>query len=193
MRCVVRPQWDGMTVVCIASGPSLIVEDCETVRRSGVPVVVANNVFQVCPWAAALYAHDTKWWRIHHQEVGRIFKGRKFTATQVAGNYGAETTFGLPWFKQFRNSGACAVSLAISGGASRVVLLGFDAAFGESGETHYHGDHPPELSNAASIATWPKQFQILAKYAAEKGVEIVNASRRTALDCFARIDLGQAL
>lgn len=187
------PNWRGRIVVCIASGPSLTQADCELVRASGHVVVVTNTAFVLCPWADALYAHDTKWWRRYHDEVMAGFAGRRFAASAVAAQYGAEATIGLPWFKQFHNSGACAVSLAISGDAKKIVMLGYDAEFGKNGETHFHGDHPPELKNAESIGLWPRQFAILAKYAKTKGAEIANASRNTALTCFERGKLEDVL
>lgn len=184
MGCALRPEWDGKTVICVASGPSLTVEDCELIRKTGYPVVVTNNVFQVCPWADALYAHDSKWWKLYATEVLEIFKGRKFGANQLALPYGAETTFGAEWFKPFYNSGACAVSLAISGRANTVIMLGYDVALGDAGETHFHGDHRKELSNAESMGKWRRQFDLLAKYARTKGVSVINASRKTSLSWF---------
>lgn len=188
-----RPEWDGLTVVCIASGPSLTPEDCELVRRSGHPVVVTNTTFRWCPWADALFGFDLQWWRRYHDEVRTTFAGRLFSASLVAANYGAEVPVGQPWFTAFKNSGACAASLAIGGGASRLVLLGYDAARGARGETHCHGDHPRGLNNVESIADWPRQFRLLAKHAERHGVDVLNASRRTALTCFPAAELGAAL
>lgn len=178
-----RPEWDGRTVVCIASGPSLTQADCETVRAAGHPVIVTNTTFKMCPWADVLYAYDTKWWTQYHEEV-KGFKGRLITSSQVAVRYGVETTFGAPWFRCFPNSGASAISLALAGGASKVVLLAFDAGTGPGGERHWHADHPGALSNAASIAKWPQQFEMVAKEAQKRSVPVVNASRRTLLKCF---------
>lgn len=189
---IARPQWEGRTVFCIASGPSGTQEDCELIRQSGHPVIVTNTMFRWCPWADALYAFDAKWWKVYHEEVKTAFAGRKFGGTMICGNYGAEVTAGAPWFRQFSNSGACAVSLAISGKPSRIVMTGFDAAPWD-GRTHCHGDHPAPLGNANSSANWLHQFEALAKYAAQAGIEVVNASRRTRLTCFPRVELEAAL
>lgn len=190
---VERPAWDGRTVVCIASGPSLTADDCELVRASGHPVIVTNTTFRLCPWADALYAFDTKWWVRYHEEVKAVFAGRLFTSSQVATKYGAESTLGAPWFTAFHNSGASAISMAMSGGAAKVVMLGYDAGLGPAGQKHWHGDHPKELGNAHSLRKWPKQFEIVAKVARERGVAVVNASRRTALTCFPCVPLTEAL
>jgi hypothetical protein len=187
-----RPRWEGRTVVCIASGPSLTVEDCARAEAAGHPVVVTNTTFRLCPRAAALYAFDLRWWKVYHEEVKANFSGRRFSASTVAANYGAEPTFGATWFRGFRNSGASAVSLAIGAGAARVIMLGFDAGF-QDGRKHWHGDHPDGLGNADTVGDWARQFEMVAKYAARAGVEIVNASRRTRLACFPRAELEASL
>jgi len=189
---VERPQWDGRTVVCIASGPSLTAEDCAAVRAAGHLVVVTNTTFQLCPWADALFGFDLKWWKHYHAEVAAAFAGRRFTASRVAGNYGAEVLAGALWFRGYRNSGACAVSLAMGAGAARVVMLGYDVGFFKN-RRHWHGDHPNGMENATSVVDWDRQFQILAKDAARRGVPVINASRRTRLTCFPTGDLETVL
>lgn len=190
---IARPQWEGRTVVCIASGPSGTREDCELVRAAGHPVIVTNTMFQWCPWADALYAFDAKWWRVYHEEVKTTFAGRKFGGTLVCGNYGAEVTAGVPWFRQFSNTGACATSLALSGKPARVVLLAYDGGFWEDGKKHSHGDHPAPLGNASSVVNWAQQFDALAKYAAQAGTPVLNASRRSRLTCFPKVELEDVL
>jgi hypothetical protein len=142
----------------------------------------------MCPWAAALFGFDAKWWQIYHEEVFATFAGRKLSSSHLAGKYGVEV---IP--RRYRNSGAAAVAWAMDQGAARVVLLGFDCATGPNGETHHHDAHPPELRNATSLGEWPAQFAQLAKAAAKRKIEIVNASRRTALQMFPLFALEDAL
>jgi hypothetical protein len=179
--------WEGRTVVCIASGPSLSTDDVALVEKSGLPAVVTNTTFRLCPWAAALYANDLKWWKVYHDEVATEFRGRRFSGSVVAQKYGAE------WFRGLSNSGAGAISLALAGGASRVILLGYDCGPAADGRTHWHGDHPRELSNAASMLKWAAQFAAAARHAARRGVTVINTSRRTSLNCFPRAPLENAL
>jgi hypothetical protein len=178
-----------VTVVCIASGPSLTHEDCELVRQSGYSTIVTNTTFRMCPWAHALFGFDIAWWRLYLDEVRSVFRGRLICGSRLAPKYGLEGVALGP----FRNSGACAAAIALREGARRVVLLGFDAGLGPNGETHHHGDHPAELRNVDSIGEWPHQFAALAKDARRRGAVIVNASRRTALTCFPRVSLADAL
>lgn len=185
-------RWSGRSVVCIASGPSLTVEDCDRVRQSGHPVIVTNTTFRIAPWADVLFGMDAAWWAAHYKEVDSVFKGARLTTAHNATRYGATTLYGQPWFRGFGNSGTCAVSLAVSCGASRVLMLGFDAQK-TGGRVHWHGDHPPALSNGRSMKTWPGKFAQLAAFARRRECRIVNVSRETSLTCFDRADLESAL
>lgn len=188
-------RWIGRTVVCIASGPSLIEEDAETVRASGHPTIVTNTTFRMCPWADALVAFDCRWWQVHSREVRETFTGRTLTFCPkgAAARWGVETTLHREdWIDSFGNSGTAAISLAIATGASRVVMLGYDCQK-TGGRTHWHGDHPRTLGNAISMPGWPKLFRKLAAWAEARRVPVMNASRETALTCFPRVTLEDAL
>lgn len=193
MKEAERPDWSGRTVVCLASGPSLTAEDVAVVRAIAQPVIVTNTTFRIAPWADALFAFDASWWRQHHQEVARTFRGRKLTASQNARNFGAESLYGSTWFQHSGNSGASAIALAVAARAARIVLLGFDCCTGPAGEKHWHGDHPQGMSNCSSMNKWPGQFDAVAKRARKACVPVFNCSRRTALRCFDVMKLEDAL
>lgn len=183
------PDWPGRTVVCIASGPSLTPEDCELVRASGHPTIVTNTTFRLCAWAHALFGYDAPWWRHYIDEVKRIFQGRLFSKSPRLREFGVEWAEQYPPFKSFGNSGACAISLAVAAGASRIVMLGYDGQVPVSGPSHHHGDHPSDLRNCTSSPAWPAQFGRLSHYVAKHGVDVVNASRATVLTHFKRAPL----
>lgn len=186
-----KPDWSGQTVACIASGPSLTAEDCERIRAAGLRAVVTNTTFRLCPWADILFGFDTRWWRVYGAEVAASFGGRKIAALPTALRYGAESP---TWFSVYRNSGASAVSIALAAGAARVVMLGYDASNDpDTGKRHHHEDHPAGLANADSIPMWGYQFDRLAKHAQRLGASVLNASRRTSLQCFPRVDLETVL
>lgn len=73
------------------------------------------------------------------------------------------------------------------------MLLGYD--FQATGhKSHWHGDHPPGLSNSRRrYASWLQPMNALARDLERLGVEVVNATRETALTCFRRIELQEAL
>lgn len=186
-----RPDWSGRTVVCIASGPSLTQEDCDTAKESGHPAIVTNTSYRLAPWADVLFGFDSRWWRNNPEAMQ--FKGRKISASRIAGGLGLETVFCSAWFRAHGNSGACAISLALAGHAAKVVLIGFDCSFAPDGKRHWHDDHPGGMSNCHSIEAWPKRFAGVAADARKAGVPVLNASRRTALTCFERVELAAAL
>jgi len=173
-------------VVCIASGPSLTEGDCELVRASGHPTVVTNTTFRLAPWASVLFAMDMKWWQAHGQEVVEsAFAGRKVSTAYGAHKYGAETTYGVGWWRGFGNSGACALSFAVEGRPDKVLMLGYDCQE-TGGRKHWHADHGPGLSNARSMPQWPRAFKDAAAHARGRKVRVVNVSRETSLTCFDR-------
>lgn len=192
MNPTARPDWAGRTVVCIASGPSLTVEDCEKVKASGHPAVVTNTTFRLAPWADVVFGMDLAWWKEHHREVNAVCAGRKLSTSHAARAYGAESLWQVPWFPQVLNSGQGAITLAMVSGAAKAVLLGFDCQK-TSGRAHWHDDHGKGMGNAGSLKRWPKHFERLATEARKRGCEVVNATRQTALTCFPRVPLDEAL
>jgi hypothetical protein len=90
------------------------------------------------------------------------------------------------------NSGYQAVGLALHFGARRVILLGYDMQ-NTGGRTHFHGNHE-KLGNPLPdrYPEWRRQFSATNRELPE-GVQIVNSTRQTALTCFARVPLDQAL
>lgn len=84
------------------------------------------------------------------------------------------------------NSGYQALNLAVLLGASRIILLGYDMR-----GSHWHGDHPKRLANPkeSDFAAWRARFATTLPDLARAGVEVLNCSRDTALECFARARL----
>lgn len=185
------PDWRGRTVACLASGPSLTAEDCERVRLARLPTIVTNTTYRLCPWADAVFGYDSDWWTWHLADVRKSFLGLRFTH---GGNHGRLVLSAKlhPRYRDFGNSGACAISLAIACGAARIVMLGYDCAL-TGGRTHHHAPHGHGLRNCDTLPRWPKQFAALARHAAQMGVEVLNASRLTALTCFPRVTLDGVL
>jgi hypothetical protein len=184
-------EWRGRTVVCIASGPSLTAADCELVHAAAVPTIVTNTTIRLAPWADVLMGFDKAWWLAHTAELVD-YAGRRVTCTNIRGKAGVQDLQKVIGFRGFGNSGCAAISLASLGRAARIVLLGFDVQH-TGGRTHWHGDHPAGLGNAASVKMWPRLFAKAAQYAARHGSVVVNASRETALTCFPRVALEDEL
>lgn len=175
---------DWTIAACIASGPSLNEEDCEQVRRAGIPTIVTNNTVQLCPWAQVLYAMDRAWWK-EYTELHKDFAGRKCTAV----NCEHAERIG---FQHGKNSGHGAIALAAKFGARRIILLGYDCQYTD-GKRHWFGDHKKGMANATKLPNWPAGFNRLALQLKKQGVEVINCTRETALTCFKREPLHHAL
>lgn len=61
------------------------------------------------------------------------------------------------------------------------------------GRSHWFGDHPPPLRRGSNYARWIAEFDQLASDLKSEGVEVINASRATALTCFPRAPIEVAL
>lgn len=182
----------GQTIVCLASGPSLTKADVEFVRGKA-PVVCVSDTYRLAPWANVLHSCDAKWWNWHPQTVE--FQGLKYTLNKrlnrldverlkTTGHEGLELD--PTGVRTGRNSGYQALNIAVHLGASRVVLLGYDM----HGD-HFFGSHPDKSRPPFAIASalWPTIVQPLI----DAGVEVINATRNTALVCFRKMSLEEAL
>jgi hypothetical protein len=180
----------GGEVVCIASGPSLTTEDLSLVRawrdQGGGSVFVANTTFRAALWADLLFAIDSKWWALYEVEVAEDFQGEAYSMCDTL----AANRLSMRHFYPYGNTGAGLVALAAEAGASRIVMLGYDCQH-TNGQTHWHGAHPAPLGDAGSVHKWAGSFRVMAR--AHRKTPIVNASRATALTCFPRENLEQAL
>lgn len=152
-----------------------------------------------------LYACDDSWWLNYFSEVATTFKGSEMWT--IAGRsrdqfrlswiYGVSGEAGLSTNKtQINaglNSGHQAVALAHFFGAARILLLGYDMQR-SGGKVHWHGDHPRgKMGNGGRFHEWAKQMCQLGKDLKTQGVEVINCSRKTALTCYPRANIQEAL
>ena len=101
----------------------------------------------------------------------------------------ASITSGSPfeppgWIGSGRNSGFQALNLAIQFGANPILFLGLDMRL-DAG-SHWHGDHPPGLNNPNPeiVEVWRRIFAAEAPRLKARGIDVVNCSPGSALDCF---------
>lgn len=186
----------GRTVVLVASGESAGDANLELAR--GWPVIVVNDAWRLAPWAAALYACDLAWWDLHHAAVAKGFTGQRWTqCEQAARKYGLNRIAGKqapglsadPALIHFNyNGGAQAMNLALHAGARRFVLVGYDM-----GGAHFFGQHPKPLKNNTPYSSCIRAFGVIAADCKRFGVEVVNTSPVSKLQCFKTSDLATAL
>jgi hypothetical protein len=182
--------------ICIASGPSLTKEDVDYCHGRG-RVYVVNDCYKLAPWADVLYACDDTWW-IHHKGVPE-FKGRKYTIDKnAAAKYGLRLvqstwreyfTLANDTIAQGRNSGFQAMNLAALHGHKKIILLGYDMKPAANGERHWFGEHPPGLIRDSNYLAWRKHWSRAAPIIKAAGIEVVNCTRDSAIDCFPKMKL----
>lgn len=181
---MIRRIWPGETVAILGGGPSLTVEDVHACLWR-VRTIAVNNAVYLAPSADALHAMDRSWWRRHGPKL--IFSGLRFSLYPEAEKWGATTIdHGMG-----RCSGHQAILIAAGLGASRILLLGFDAGSQEN-HRHWHGDHDEPLTNPTekTFESWRTEFpEIVARC----GAEVINCSRQTTLTGAPRMNLEDAL
>jgi hypothetical protein len=91
------------------------------------------------------------------------------------------------------NSGYQAINLAVHFGVSRILLLGFDMQVAPDGRKHWFGNHPGNMNNNSPYGLFIEKFGTLPPDLKKAGVEVVNCSRVTALECFQRMTIEEAL
>lgn len=187
-------RWAGATVVCIASGPSLTMEDVEFVRErqaaGACKVIVVNREFATAPWADVLYVADYRCWEEYIVDIRAQFKGelwtiddrasRQYKLNLIERSYGEGYSGRVDAINTGGNSGFQAVHLAASWGAKRVIILGYDMQR-TGGKEHHFGKHRGRLHNGASFSLWIAKFKPLVTSLKAHGVELLNVTRTTAL------------
>lgn len=135
------------------------------------------------------------------REVREKFSGALWTQDEVAADkHGlkrvsgeAKPGLGKNWVIHFGgNSGYQLINLVYHFGAKKIILLGFDMQR-TNGRSHHHGDHPGYMNRTLAFQEWVPRFNQLAQGLREEGVEVINATRETALNCFQKMDLEAAL
>lgn len=85
------------------------------------------------------------------------------------------------------------MNLAYLWGVKNIILLGFDFGKSKDGKAHWFGQHPAGLTQSQPFEYWLKTMPALASDLALQGVRVINASPETALTCFERMPIEQAL
>lgn len=195
--------WPNSTIVCIGSGPSLTPADVDAVRGRA-RVIVINTSVRLAPWADVLYAADQRWWEWHHGAMD--FQGLKFSIHPSPSSERWNQTLADSWrvtvlkntgtnglelnpacLKTGMNSGYQAIGLAVHLGARRIVLLGYDMQKGPKRNKRWHPDH--QVNSGDPYHQWVRHFESMTEPLKALGIEVLNATRSTALTTFPRVSL----
>jgi len=195
----------GTTWAIIACGSSVQASDINQLEGRA-RVIVVNDSWRLCPWADVLYAADQRWWK-HHQYV-LTFKGERWTQQQGTVDWPEEAklagiqvihsvnnpgiSFDPQQIHTGMNSGFQALNLAVLWGATRILLLGVDMAILD-GKRHWFGDHPRGLHRNSPYASFSKAFILAAPQLKRAGIEVINCSLRSTLNCFPKMTIAETL
>jgi len=145
-----------------------------------------------------MYACDEKWWE-GYRHLWEPFVGMRITRIErVAKDHGLTfvPTAGVEGVSDVgvatgRNSGFQAIGCAHLLGAARIIMLGFDMQ-ARDGANHWHADHRGHaMTNPTRrlFNMWIPYFDAMHAGLQERGVQLVNASRETAIRAVPRISL----
>ena len=180
------------TVAILASGPSMCPADADLIRdwRNGTDrlALAINNTAELAPWADIIYACDHRWWAANYDWVSKTGAALWAWADDACAEFGLNKA---DLKETGGNSGYQALRLMITKfNATRIILLGYDMKL-TGGMSHWHGDHPKGWPQLGNTKDWRMHLSALADEF--PNIEIINCSRETALECFPRMDLEDAL
>jgi len=176
-------------------------------------VIGINAAFLIGDWIDMVFFGDKAWWLANRERLAE-FPGLKVSCHPKFGSaeFITERIKYLARDKQHvkgissnpcavswnSNSGAAAISVAANAGAKRVILLGFDMKLGEDSRQHWHALY----GSAERKETEPRKlpfhrhlrcFPEVAKDAKRRGIEILNASPESVIECFRKITVKELL
>lgn len=196
--------------IILAGGPSVGKADLAYIRdhRASAHVIAINDMGSPAwaPWADTLYGCDPAWW--HHAKKRPLwepFAGRRIclahgTLSPPAGvtpypAAGSGVILGAQGLADGGNSVYQAINLAVLEGTKLIVLYGVDMQYGARGVRHCYGNHPPGLGNFSPGVSdvCIKHFNRLAPVLRTRSIRVLNATRETALTCFKRASVEDAM
>jgi hypothetical protein len=196
--------WSNDFCIIIAGGPSAKDYDYQNFRDAGKFIVV-NNSWALAPWADVILCADGRWWGFYYQDIKEL-PAIKVTLDQATATHYPQVHL-LKLIRSKRtllvdepgtvgllgNSGSYALNLAVQFKCKKIILCGFD--FHINNGMHWHGKHVKGLNNplAVRLEHWRKLLDHEAGTLQKLGVEVINASKISALQKYPKISLGETL
>jgi hypothetical protein len=195
-----KPFWDDKPVAVIGGGPSLIDFDFEKLRGAHV-LAVKGSIFDI-PWADAGFGLDSSKYKEWRHKLANV-QSRIYWAVpedQVA-ETGPPLAKNITFLKRLpgqslsgdpsviyggSTSGFAALQICIHKRARTIVLFGFDYD-GSSNAPPGIGQEKRRAQNAANWDMWAEHFRVYVPYCNEHGINVVNASPLSAIQCFQKV------
>ncbi len=202
-----RDDWKNSTTVILAGGPSLTQDDVRTANscrwvKENIKIIGVNESWKLA-WCNLIYGADPCWWK---ERGSLIINFQRWTQDknwqhgeaeqmgikQIQSKPGAYISFDPSFIYQGANSSFQAMNLAILFGSKRIVFLGLDLMT-DGDKTHWH-EYPEKFKRRCpGYPTFKKSFEDVAQTLQDNDIEVINASRRTALTCFKQMTIEEAL
>lgn len=196
------PDWRGSTAVCIATGPSLTNDQVEAVRTASVRSIGINDIGLTHRWIDIWYAADFPFWKFYEPSAAssdalKVCADPDVLKGGIADRYLSVSDKDREKAKRYEpgfalhgeHSGFQALQLAISLGAERVILLGYDCK-PEGQKTNYFGTKSQALYRHSHYETWPLHYD---KLVIPAGVEVLNATAGSAIEAYPFVEIERAL
>lgn len=169
-------------------------------------IIAVNMAMKLGNWVDVLFFGDRSFWQTHKSEI------LKFNGLRVSCDWKNNLndprvkvltknpthrqgiTFKPGLISWNFNSGAAAINLAIQFGAKKIILLGFDMELDANNNQHWHKYYTSSLKTVGqTMARHLKGFPIIAQDIKGKGIEIINCSPDSKIDCFRKANIWEVL
>ncbi len=201
-----RP-YEGQTVFVVGGGPSINHTPLQLIKHRAV--VGCNDAFRLGEWVDWLVFADRRWWMWNSDEVAQ-WKNRERVVSLVP-QLLDERIEKWPWLKILRRDegrfglsveqdtccwnrgcGGAAINVAYLLGAAQIVLLGFDMRMVQ--ESHnWHGHHQKQERPQIYQNSMIPFLKPMSDAMKVTGLQIVNATPRSAMDLFPVMTLEEVL
>lgn len=177
-------------------------------------VIGINMSFMIGGWIDMVFFGDKRWY-INNREPLSKFPGLKVTCHPYFKNkrYESEKIKYVPKDRNKgkgvssnkntvcwnANSGGAAISVAVHMGVKRIVLVGFDMKLSDDQRQHWHSYYKSALKvhrkqeHKLPFHRHLLGFPEIKRDAKKMGVEILNASPESAIDCFKKVSVKDLL
>lgn len=201
---VIPKIFEGRTVAIIAGGPSLKALRWSRLERA--TTVAINRAHEVLPFASLLWWGDAPFFRPNVDALHA--HPCYYKATMRQGYQKGEIP---PWVFSYEctgregfdpdpncirsgnNSAYAAMHVVAHQNPARIVLFGVDMQHGPGGETHWHSGHGIVHEEYTLTEKMRPLFAGLVKPLAHRGIEVINASPESALNCWPRCSIDEGV
>lgn len=193
-------------IIIIATGPSVTldqVRECLLARQLGrTHLMGISDTYSIFgDNLDHMYSCDPAWWDYHIKWVSHVeavkwtqckTSAESYNLRHIPGGNGEGLSTKANFIHYGSNSGFQALNLAYLIGYRRIILLGYDMRV-DKGKAHFFGDHPGKLNRNSSYGNFAKRFELASKQQKQLELEIINCSPGSALNCFTKMNLTEAL